>query len=106
MARTSEKVTVKNLLGRVEKVRVAQRKISAVRAAAETVEDKEAKQLVLSSVSDLVILQINARKKVIGEIFERLSENGTPDQLEKLVNTFADLLDFDPTEVKDKPESN
>lgn len=102
MARNAEVFTVKNLLSRVEKVRVANRKIVAVRAAAETVEDSDAKKLVLASVSDLAILNVNLRKKVIGEIFERLSEKGTPEDLEKLVTTFAHMLDFDPTEVKDE----
>jgi hypothetical protein len=93
MARTAEKITVSFLKNRVTKVRDGQKKIAAVRAAAETVKDADAKKLVLSSVSDLSILVINARKKVIGEIFERLSEKGTPEQLDKLIDTFAEILD-------------
>lgn len=93
MARVSEKITVAFLTSRINKVRDGQKKIAAVRAAADTVKDEDAKKLVLSSVSDLAILVVNARKKVIGEVFERLSERGSPEQLEKLVTTFADLLD-------------
>ena len=95
MARTAEQITKTNLIARVNKVRTANAKIAAVRAAAETVKDPEAKKLVLGSVEDLVILSINARKKVIGEIFERLSEKGSPEDLEKLVNTFENLLDVE-----------
>lgn len=97
MARTAEAVTKSNLLARVAKVRTANAKVAAVRAAAETVKDPDAKKLVLGSVEDLVILTINSRKKVIGEIFERLSEKGTPEDLEKLVNTFENLLDVEAT---------
>lgn len=100
MARTAEKITKSVLMTRVNSVRTANAKISAVRAAANTVTDKEAKALVLGSVDDLVILAINHRKKVIGEIFERLSEKGTPEDLEKLVNDFTHLLDAEAKDAK------
>ena len=93
MARNAQQITKSFLVARIAKVVDANAKIKAVREAAETVKDSEAKKLVLGSVSDLSILAINARKKVIGEIFERLSEKGTPEDLTKLVNAFENLLD-------------